>query len=312
MHFRRVFVQRRTKIDRFWLEEKVKSNWFSLFSMQAPIHQSKSDVFSNVTASPARPIVQFQQENQEPSTPTSIKRKQVLINEKNTSILQRWDQKLRLSNDRMEVSILSSFVFVQKKNKKPNKSFPFRGFYAQRNGECQTFEKRRRKNHRGNEHFRWSIQRESSIDSRRKSTSHQFDDRSSWNESKSKEIFLFFSFFVHSANSSNFGAVDALQRRSTDDERRFLRRNERKNDERNQNEFSFHSFRTLFFFPLWRRNVTSSTTSPLKNTLRPSNFFVRAIWSWRNITICSETNWKRIRSTWKTNFFRHKKISRSF
>lgn len=29
----------------------------------------------------------------------------MLINEKNTSILQLWDQKLRLSNDRMEVNI---------------------------------------------------------------------------------------------------------------------------------------------------------------------------------------------------------------
>ena len=40
----------------------------------------------------------------------SVKRKQVFINEKNTSILQLWDQKLRLSNDRMEVFLLKPSV----------------------------------------------------------------------------------------------------------------------------------------------------------------------------------------------------------
>lgn len=245
--------------------------------MQAPIHQSKSDVFSNVTASPARPIVQFQQENQEPSTPTSIKRKQVLINEKNTSILQRWDQKLRLSNDRMEVSILSSFVFVQKKTKSRTNLFRFEAFTLNEMANVKRLrnveEKITEATNIFADQFKEKVQ--SILEENQLLISSTIARRET-NRNR-RRFFFFFSFFVHSANSSNFGAVDALQRRSTDDERRFLRRNERKNDERNQNEFSFHSFRTLFFFPLWRRNVTSSTTSPLKNTLRPSNFFVRAI-----------------------------------
>ncbi|CAF2126564.1 unnamed protein product [Rotaria magnacalcarata] len=53
-------------------------------------------------------------ENNEPSTPLSIKRKQVFINEKNTSILQLWDQKLRLSNDRMEAYALSEMANIER------------------------------------------------------------------------------------------------------------------------------------------------------------------------------------------------------
>ncbi|CAF3314623.1 unnamed protein product [Rotaria socialis] len=53
-------------------------------------------------------------ENNEPSTPLSVKRKQVFINEKNTSILQLWDQKLRLSNDRMEAYALSEMANIER------------------------------------------------------------------------------------------------------------------------------------------------------------------------------------------------------
>ncbi|CAF1588157.1 unnamed protein product [Adineta ricciae] len=78
-----------------------------------PTHPSRSDLI--LTQSP-HPVVSSLsgKENNEPLTPMSIKRKQVLINEKNTSILQLWDQKLRLSNDRMEAYALSEMANIER------------------------------------------------------------------------------------------------------------------------------------------------------------------------------------------------------
>jgi hypothetical protein len=79
-----------------------------------PIHPLKSDIILAPSPHPTVSSLNGFKENNEPSTPLSIKRKQVLINEKNTSILQLWDQKLRLSNDRMEVKVffLVHYLYV--------------------------------------------------------------------------------------------------------------------------------------------------------------------------------------------------------
>ncbi|CAF0859728.1 unnamed protein product [Rotaria sordida] len=78
-----------------------------------PIQQLKSDI---VLAPSPHPTISsiVGKENNEPSTPLSIKRKQVLINEKNTNILQLWDQKLRLSNDRMEAYALNEMANIER------------------------------------------------------------------------------------------------------------------------------------------------------------------------------------------------------
>lgn len=78
-----------------------------------PIHTSKSD--AALVSSPHPTIRSLSsKENNEPLTPQSVKRKQVLINEKNTSILQLWDQKLRLSNNRMEAYALNEMANIER------------------------------------------------------------------------------------------------------------------------------------------------------------------------------------------------------
>lgn len=77
------------------------------------MHHAKSDL---ALASSPHPSVRSlcEKENSTPLTPLSVKRKQVFINEKNTSILQLWDQKLRLSNDRMEAYALNEMANIER------------------------------------------------------------------------------------------------------------------------------------------------------------------------------------------------------
>ncbi|CAF0882445.1 unnamed protein product [Adineta steineri] len=78
-----------------------------------PIHSSKSDI--PLVSSPHPTLSSLiGKENNQPLTPLSTKRKQVLINEKNTNILQLWDQKLRLSNDRMEAYALNEMANIER------------------------------------------------------------------------------------------------------------------------------------------------------------------------------------------------------